>query len=459
MSTSHGPGAPDVDDTVPPPASPPEVAPTVPDPAAAEAEASSGNAGHFFAAVRKPEFRALWIADTVSVLGTQVSRVCLALIVFDHTRSATATALVYALTFLPTLVGGALLSGVADRVPRRAVMILSDLVRGVLFAVMAIPHLSIVLTGALLVVAVLLDSPFRAAQTATLPDVLSGDAYSAGIALRAISLQAAQLAGYAVGGLLAAAVSPRFGLAVDALTFFMSALLIRLRVRSRPAPPRDARTSPPLHDYLQGIREGLALIARSPRLRVLAGFAVLSGFYVVPEGLAAPYAATIGGGSVATGLLMAADPAGSAIGAWLLVRLLPESARSRWMGLIAVGPGVVLMVLIGRPGLVMSLVIWFVAGLVSGFHIPASVEFVRALPDNQRGQALGIVVSAMLTAQGLGVLAAGGVAGATDPTVSIVVFGAVGAACAVLLALRWRSVRQRPAVAVDDPARGEVETT
>ena len=62
--------------------------------------------GLFTAALRVREFRALWIADTLSVLGTQVSRVCLALIVFDRTGSATATALIYALTFLPTLVGG-----------------------------------------------------------------------------------------------------------------------------------------------------------------------------------------------------------------------------------------------------------------------------------------------------------------------------------------------------------------
>ena len=193
----------------------------------------------------------------------------------------------------------------------------------------------------------------------------------------------------------------------------------------------------------------MALILRTPRLRVLAGLAVLSGFYVVPEGLAAPYAATVGGGSLAVGLLMAADPAGSALGAWLLVRLLPESSRSRWMAVLAIGPGLVLATLVTGPGLVVSLVVWFAAGMLSVFQVPASVEFVTALPDNQRGQTLGIVISAMLTAQGLGVLAAGVVASATDPATSIVVFGLVGAASAAWLAWQWRAVRLEPAVVAD----------
>lgn len=442
------------------PAAVPDVSGAAPVPDEAEDVAAAGRRGRdtgFAAALRIREFRSLWIADTASVMGTQISRVCLSLIVFDRTGSATATALVYALTFLPTLVGGALLSGVADRFSRKTVMIGSDLLRAALFAVMALPMLGLWITGTLLVIAVLLDSPFRAAQTATLPDVLPGDTYSAGVALRTISLQAAQLAGYALGGLLAAVVSPRFGLAVDAVTFLLSALLLWRDVQSRPVPARERRRSGATADYLHGVVAAMRLIVGSPKLRLLAGLAVLSGFYVVPEGLAAPYAAAIGGSSVAVGLLMAADPAGSAFGAWLLVKLLPADARARWMAVLAIGPGLILLVLLVRPGLVLSLTIWFVAGLVSVFHVPASVEFVNSLPDNQRGQALGLVISAMLTAQGLGVLLAGVVASRTDPTVAIVVFGGLGALVAAYLAVRWRVVRgtTAPATAVGPAAASD----
>ena len=74
----------------------------------------------------EPQFRALWVAQLLSVLGDQVARVALAVLVFTETASAGLTALSYALTFLPDLVAGPLLSGVADRAPRRTTVVVSD---------------------------------------------------------------------------------------------------------------------------------------------------------------------------------------------------------------------------------------------------------------------------------------------------------------------------------------------
>jgi MFS family permease len=71
------------------------------------------------------EFRALFAAHILSVVGDQFARVALAVLVFNRTASASLTALVYALTFLPSIVGGPLLSGLADRFPRRRVMVLT----------------------------------------------------------------------------------------------------------------------------------------------------------------------------------------------------------------------------------------------------------------------------------------------------------------------------------------------
>jgi MFS family permease len=73
----------------------------------------------FGAVLRVAEFRALWIAEVFSVAGDQLARVALALLVFSRTGSASLTALTYALTFVPALIGGWLLSGLADRWPRR----------------------------------------------------------------------------------------------------------------------------------------------------------------------------------------------------------------------------------------------------------------------------------------------------------------------------------------------------
>lgn len=65
--------------------------------------------------LRVPEFRAMLLAELFSIVGDQLARVALALLVFQRTDSAALTALTYALTFVPSVLGGALLSGLADR--------------------------------------------------------------------------------------------------------------------------------------------------------------------------------------------------------------------------------------------------------------------------------------------------------------------------------------------------------
>src|SRR6266700_2167076 len=82
------------------------------------------------------QFRILWLANVQSRIGDQLARVALSVLVYDRTGSPAWTALTYAMTILPNLIGGALLAGLADRFARRAVMVIADVVRAVLVAVM-----------------------------------------------------------------------------------------------------------------------------------------------------------------------------------------------------------------------------------------------------------------------------------------------------------------------------------
>src|SRR6266536_487628 len=110
------------------------------------------------------EFRALWAAELLSVLGDQLARVALALLVFQRTSSAALTALTYALTFAPAVLGGALLSGLADRFPRRHVLVSTDLIRAALAGSMAIPSLPLPALWVLVGMLSIAGGPFKAAQ-------------------------------------------------------------------------------------------------------------------------------------------------------------------------------------------------------------------------------------------------------------------------------------------------------
>jgi hypothetical protein len=70
------------------------------------------------------EFRALWSAQVLSFAGDQFAQVAIAVLVYGRTHSPFLTALAYALTYLPPIAGGPLLSGLADLFPRRRVMII-----------------------------------------------------------------------------------------------------------------------------------------------------------------------------------------------------------------------------------------------------------------------------------------------------------------------------------------------
>ena len=187
------------------------------------------------------EFRYLWLAQVLSVLGDQLARVAMTVLVYDQTRSAFWAALTYAVTLVPWLLGGLALSGLADRLPRRAVMVACDLIRTVLVGVMALLSIGgatdagLVLLVVLLFGVTLFDSPFKAARSAMLPDILTGDLYVLGVAVSQTALQVGMVAGFALGGIVVAVLQCASGaLALDAAT---------CRVR-RPGPVRRAR--PPL---------------------------------------------------------------------------------------------------------------------------------------------------------------------------------------------------------------------
>ena len=193
------------------------------------------------------EFRALWLAQLLSVAGDQLARVAMTVLVYDRTHSPLWTAVTYAMTFLPWMVGGLALSGFADRRPRREVLVVCDLGRTVLVCLMALVSLRINPTPALWIMVMLLfgvtllDSPFKSARSALMPDILTGERYVLGTAVSQTTFQIGMVSGFALGGVVVAILGVRKALLADAATFAASALLIRGWVRWRPAAASGSR--------------------------------------------------------------------------------------------------------------------------------------------------------------------------------------------------------------------------
>ena len=395
----------------------------------------------FGAVFRVREFQALWFAQVFSIAGDQLARVALTLLVYARTGSALLSAFTYALTFLPDLIGGPLLSGIADRYPRRSVMVVSDLARAVLVGVMAISGLPIALVCVLLVLVQLLNSPFTAARSALLPNMLDGDLFVGGQAIMNITYQTGTLAGYVAGGALVAFTGPYTALAIDAATFVLSAILVRFGVRHRDAPTSD-EPSARRGATLSALRDGLRLVSGDRTLRTLVGLACVSGFYVVGESLSVPYARQLGGGPFTAGLLFAAMPAGTAIGMIVLTRFIAPPVRLRLLGPLAISACAVLLVCIAHLGLVLTIVVWAISGAAQAYQTVAAAAFIKAVPDAGRGQAFGLASTSLRLAQGVAIVIGGALTVALSPSWVVVVFAAVGTAVTVFISMAWTRVRQ-----------------
>ncbi len=356
-------------------------------------------------------------------------------LVFDRTNSSLLTAATYAIGFLPWLIGGPLLSGLADRWPQRELMVACDLLRGLLMLTMATSGLPIWALCTLLFCTELLSPPFSAARAAVLPEILDGDRYVVGTAIGNVTHQAGQVLGFGLAGLVVALVHPAGALGVNAATFALSALLLRFGVRRRPAVRAE---SAGVTSLFEDAAAGTRLVFGRPQLRILAGFALLCAFYVVPEGLVAPYAVEIGGGAQDAGLLLASIPAGALLGAVIFSRWVTPQGRLHWMGALAIGTCAPLLLCAWHPGLAWSLVIFAVSGAASAYQLAANAAFVMAVPQRSRGQAFGLVQALMSVGQGLAIVAAGALAEWWSPAWVIVAAGSAGSVIASGLALEWR---------------------
>ena len=383
------------------------------------------------------EFRALWSSVILSAAGDRLALVALAVLVYDRTRSPLLTAVAYAAGYLPWVIGGLFLADLADRRPRRTVMVTCDAVRAVLVAAMAVPGMPVPALVLLLFAATMFASPFEAARASITPGILTGERYALGTAVIQTSYLIAEVSGAAAGGAVVTCFGVRPSLVIDAATFVASGLLIGLGTRARPAAAGPATASgSPLVRAAAGLR--LVFGDRALRTLVLLGWVVV--FYTIPQGIAAPYAARLGGGPVATGLVLASTAAATAIATPLFSRFVSPRRRLTLMGPLAAATGATLVLIALRPGLAVSMVIFSVAAATCAYQLAVNTAFVARVPDERRAQAFGIASMGVVVAQGATFVGAGAAAQVVPPASVIAIGGGIGAVAALALTVSWRRV-------------------
>ncbi|MEV0595210.1 MFS transporter [Nonomuraea cavernae] len=403
----------------------------------------TGARGRYRDALAVPEFRTLFLSHVLCMLGTMVTQFALTVLVYRQSGSPLLAALVFTVAFVPYLFGGVLLSALVDRVAIRRLLVGCNLLTAALAAAMTLPGLPVAVVLALALGMGLVAPVFAGARAAMLPRVLDGDVYIAARSLFRLVAQGAQVSGFALGGLLLIALTPRAALMLNTGAFLLSAALLAAGLTARPAVSAGTRSL--VSDSLTG----LGRIFRQARLRrvLVFGWAV-PALGVAPEALAAPYADLAGFGTAGLGLLMSALPVGTVLGELLCLWIPSPARRLRLITPLALLVFLPQLLFGLRPGLPLAITLLVLSGLGLAHHLGLDQLLMDAAPEELLGRALSIQTAGLMFWQGVGFAVAGAAAQFASPSLVITVTAALGLLLVPLLRLGR-----------DDPGNGDARRT
>ncbi len=380
--------------------------------------------------LRHRDFRLLWTGQTVSSFGDNVQNVALPfqLLALGATplQLGIAVAIDTAASIAFLLIGGA----IADRVPRRTLIIASDIVGGCVVGVVAL----LSATGRLriehvYVAAVALgaaDAFLRPAYTAIIADLVPGDVLRAGNAARLLGRSLARIAGPTVGGLAVAFGGPALAFGINALTFVFSFATLMLATPVR-------RVLASTTSLIRDIREGFGY-AFSIRWiwTTITYFMLVNVAYVGQSGVITPLLVrdVLAGNAQTFGVLMSAYGVGTIVASVVVAQLtirrpgrllfafeLLAAVCVLAVGLVPILPAVVVFMALTGVGLASSTVIW-------------EAMLQRHVPEKLLGRVASIDLLGNSLINPIGPLAAAALVGSIGPAGAFVVAGAYAVAFA-----------------------------
>jgi MFS family permease len=410
---------------------------------------------------------ALMTAHAVSLTGNMLMLIALPLYVLNKTGSASATGLAGVFVTLPVVVGGLLGGVLVDRFGYRRSSVVADLTSGLVIAVVPLLGHSVGLPFgvllALVFVSGLLDAPGQNARSSLLPEAAAAGnvPIERAIGWFEAAERGARLAGAPLAGVLVLAFGALNVLAVDAVTFVVSAGLVLCLVPRRfdPLGEQDVELEAEVAGYWTQLRQGLAFAAREPLLRAVVLVVVVTNLFdsAFSSVLLPVYAQRQLGGAVDFGLLVGVMGGGALAGSLLFGAIghrLPRRGTFIVAFTLAGGPFYFALAA-GLPFhllLVLKLLAGFCAGAVN--PIIGIIELER-IPVRMRARVFGLINAGCWAAMPIGSLFAGVAVDRIGLTRTLLIVG-TGYLIATLSPLRggaWRTM-DAPAPALPERAGG-----
>jgi MFS family permease len=388
-----------------------------------------------------PDLRRIQLAFAGSELGSWIAMIALSVISFSE-GGLTSVGLVLGLRLLPPTISAPFMGVLADRLPRRRVMITADLTGFVLVlgaATVVFVDGSVVVVYVITSLVAVASTAFRPAQAALLPSLArTPDELTASNAVSSTTESVMSFAGPALGGVLVAATSVEVAFLVTAGTFLWSTLLL-LGIQE-PARRSDVDAAVKSTGILAELGVGARTIVGDRRVALLVGLiaaqVVVSGALLVL--LTGVSFDVLEGDEEQLGLLLSAMGIGGVLGAAVSLALVGSRlARSFAIGVILWGVPIALLaawqtfsgafVLVGVVGFANTLV-----------DVAAFTLLQRAVPDDVLARVFGILESVLYGATVAGALAAPALVGIFGLDSALVITGLF---LPILVAATWPALR------------------
>jgi MFS family permease len=391
-----------------------------------------------FSALRHYNFRLFWFGQIVSVSGTWMQSIGQSWLVLELTRNAFLLGLVTALQFLPLLVFSLLGGVVADRLPKRPVLVFTQSAS----AVLAIILYSLAATGVvqvwhIMLLALLLgcvnalDMPTR---QAFISEMVSRDDLMNAISLNSAQFNAARVVGPGVAAALIAVmgIPPLF--LVNALSYL--AVIVGLLLMDPSRLFTRAAAPLPVQRPLRQVREGLIFAWRTPPIQLTLIVLFFIGTFGMNFNITLPLLADFvyHSGASGYGLLSSAMGVGALIAALGLASLVK---RPNVTLLVASGTGfgVLLLVLaVTRTQSLAYLVLLFVGLATIAFSATSNTLLQTSSPDQMRGRVMGLYAMVFAGTTPIGALTTGWLASAFGAPATLAI---VAIPCLASVAFAW----------------------
>lgn len=382
-----------------------------------------------FDSLEVPNYRRYFIGQLISLSGTWMQTVAALWLVLTLTESGVAVGLTTALQFLPMLLIGAWGGLLADRIPKRRLLIATQ----ALMAIPAIGLFAVTATGVvapwMVYLAVFAMGSANAVDNPTrqsfVYEMVGPDRVVNAVSLNSVIVQVARIVGPAVAGLLIAGfgVVPCFGL--NALTFV--AMIVALWGMD----PRGLHTEPVAPRAPGAIRAGLRYVARTPELAVplaLMGLVGTLGFnFQVVLPLLAKF--SFDGGATTYAAMVSAMAVGSIVGA--LVNGAHGRTGPRLIAGGALAFGVVGVLCAAMPTLALELpLLALLGGAAVTFAATVNSSLQLAVAPEMRGRVMALYSVVFLGSTPIGGPLTGWLAETYDPRVALLLAGVTGLAAA-----------------------------